>query len=83
MIISLSLKIILKSILIPNLNFAESKIEENEVYNTPDVKDNYGKDLLIIDKDFSIVSPKAAFHELFYSQNYISCPDCCKNIEKQ
>ena len=43
-----------QSILIPNLNFAESKIEENEVYNTPDVKDNYGKDLLIIDKDFSI-----------------------------
>ena len=29
-------------------------VPENEVYNTPDVKDNYGKDLLIIDKDFSI-----------------------------
>ena len=37
----------------------------------------------VIDKDFSIVFPKAAFHELFYSQNYINCPDCCKNIEKQ
>lgn len=43
-----------QSILIPNLNMADSKTSENEVYNTPDVKDNYGKDLLIKDKDFSV-----------------------------
>lgn len=43
-----------QSILIPNLNFAESKTEENEVYNSPDVKDNYGKDLIISNKDFGI-----------------------------
>lgn len=43
-----------QSILIPNLNFAESKTSENEVYNNPDVKDNYGKDLMIKDKDLSI-----------------------------
>lgn len=43
-----------QSILIPNLNMAESKTAENEVYNSPDVKDNYGKDLLIEDKDFGV-----------------------------
>ena len=43
-----------QSILIPNLNMADSKTSENEVYNSPDVKDNYGKDLLIEDRDFGI-----------------------------
>lgn len=43
-----------QNILIPNLNFAESKTAENEVYNNPDVKDNYGKDILITDKDFDV-----------------------------
>ena len=43
-----------QSILIPNLNFAESKTGENEVYNSPDVKDNYGKDLIISEKDFGL-----------------------------
>ena len=43
-----------QSIVIPKLIFAESKIAENEIYNTPDVKDNYGKDLIIKDKDFSV-----------------------------
>lgn len=43
-----------QSILIPNLNFAESKAVDNEIYNSPDVKDNYGKDILIKDKDFSV-----------------------------
>lgn len=43
-----------QSILIPNLNFAESKTAENEVYNNPDVKDNYGKDILINNKDLDI-----------------------------
>lgn len=36
-----------QTILIPNLNYAESKASENEVYNAPDVKDNYGKDITI------------------------------------
>lgn len=43
-----------QSILIPNLNMADSKTSENEVYNSPDVKDNYGKDLFIEDRDFGI-----------------------------
>lgn len=43
-----------QSILIPNLNFAESKTSENEIYNSPDVKDNYGKDLIIFKKDFTV-----------------------------
>lgn len=43
-----------QSILIPNLNYAENKSAENEVYNTPDVKDNYGKDVEIKDGDFSV-----------------------------
>lgn len=43
-----------QSILIPNLNYAESKTAGNEVYNSPDVKDNYGKDLIIKDSDFSV-----------------------------
>lgn len=43
-----------QSILIPNLNMAESKTAENEVYNSPDVKDNYGKDLLIENSDFGV-----------------------------
>ena len=45
-----------QEISIPNLNFAESKATTNEVYNTPDVKDNYGKDMLIKDNDFAIVN---------------------------
>ncbi|MCR4900248.1 MAG: hypothetical protein K5907_05470 [Treponema sp.] len=43
-----------QSVLIPNLNFAESKIIDNEVYNNPDLKDNYGKDLCIKDKDLCV-----------------------------
>ena len=43
-----------QSILIPNLNIADSKTSENEVYNSPDIKDNYGKDIFIEDKDFGI-----------------------------
>ena len=43
-----------QSVLIPNLNFAESKTAENEIYNSPDIKDNYGKDLLISDRDFGV-----------------------------
>ena len=42
------------SVLIPNLNFAESKIMDNEIYNNPDIKDNYGKDIIIKDKDLGI-----------------------------
>lgn len=42
------------NVLIPNLNFAESKITDNEVYNHPDVKDNYGNDLIIKNKDLGI-----------------------------
>ena len=41
-------------ILIPSLNYAETRAVNNEVYNSPDVKDNYGKDIIIIDKDFGI-----------------------------
>ena len=41
-------------ILIPKLSYADSKTANNEVYNSPDVKDNYGKDLAIDDKDFGI-----------------------------
>ena len=36
----------------------------------------------VIDDDFSIVFPEKAVKLLFYSHNYISCPDCCKHIEK-
>ena len=43
-----------QTILIPKLNFAENRVTSNEVYNTPDIKDNYGKDLLILGKDFAI-----------------------------
>ena len=43
-----------QSIVVPKLVFAESRIADNEIYNTPDVKDNYGKDILIKDKDFSV-----------------------------
>ncbi len=43
-----------QNILIPNLNQADNNSYANEVYNSPDVKDNYGKDLLLKDKDFSI-----------------------------
>lgn len=49
-----------QSILIPNLNFAENTTAENEVYNSPDEKDNYGKDLLISDKDFSVYNGDVA-----------------------
>ena len=41
-----------QSILIPKLNYAESQNGNNEVYNSPDVKDNYGKDLQIKNGDF-------------------------------
>ncbi len=43
-----------QNILIPNLNFAESQITDNEVYNNPDEKDNYGKDIKIKNQDLSI-----------------------------
>lgn len=43
-----------QSVLIPNLNYAESTSAENEVYNSPDVKDNYGKDILINNNDFGV-----------------------------
>lgn len=43
-----------QSILIPNLNFAENRVLDNEVYNNPDVKDNYGKDLMIKNNDLAI-----------------------------
>ena len=43
-----------QDVLIPNLNFAESKIIDNEVYNSPDEKDNYGKDIIIKNKDLGI-----------------------------
>lgn len=43
-----------QQILIPKLNFAESKTTNNEIYNSPDEKDNYGKDLMIQDGDFAI-----------------------------
>ena len=46
-------------------------------YSSQQFFDNY-----VIDDKFSIVFPKKAVHELFYSQNYISCPGCCKHIEK-
>lgn len=38
---------------IPNLNMQDSSFD-NEVYNTPDVKDNYGKDIFIEDGDFAV-----------------------------
>lgn len=41
-------------ILIPKLNYAESNVSENEVYNTHDEKDNYGKDILLISADFGV-----------------------------
>lgn len=41
-----------QSVLIPKLNFAQSQSLDNEVYNSPDVKDNYGKDVIIKNKDF-------------------------------
>ncbi|MBO4640891.1 MAG: hypothetical protein J5710_14160 [Treponema sp.] len=44
------------SILIPKLEFSESNASENEVYNSHDEKDNYGKDVLINEKDFGIVN---------------------------
>ena len=44
-----------QNILIPNLNFAESQITDNEVYNNPDEKDNYGKDIKIKNQDLSII----------------------------
>ena len=43
-----------QSIVIPNLNNSDNRVSENEVYNTPDVKDNYGKDLIIKFKDFAV-----------------------------
>lgn len=42
-----------QSLIIPNLNFADSKGNNNEVYTTPDVKDNYGCDIKIEDGDFN------------------------------
>lgn len=45
-----------KKILIPQLDMASNTSADNEVYNVPDVKDNYGSDLKIntITKDFEI-----------------------------
>jgi hypothetical protein len=43
-----------QEILIPKLNFADTRAGNNEVYNTPDVKDNYGKDLIIQSNDFAV-----------------------------
>ena len=43
-----------QKILIPNLNYAGNKSDNNEVYNSPDEKDNYGKDIFISDSDFGI-----------------------------
>lgn len=43
-----------QSILIPKLNYAESRNLNNEVYNSPDVKDNYGKDIKIKENDLSL-----------------------------
>ena len=43
-----------QKILIPKLNYADSKTVDNEVYNSPDVKDNYGNDLIIVNGDFAI-----------------------------
>ena len=43
-----------QSVLLPNLNFAESSNQDNQVYNNPDVKDNYGKDIMIKNKDIGL-----------------------------
>lgn len=43
-----------QKVLIPSLNFAETAISRNEVYNPPDVKDNYGKDMIIKNRDYAI-----------------------------
>ena len=43
-------------ILIPTLEFSESNASDNEVYNSHDEKDNYGKDVLINGKDFGIMN---------------------------
>lgn len=43
-----------QKVLIPSLNFAENGTSRNEVYNPPDVKDNYGKDMIIANGDFAI-----------------------------
>ena len=45
-----------QSILIPKLDFAESTVSENEVYNSHDNKDNYGKDILLDGKDFGVIN---------------------------
>ena len=45
-----------QSVLIPNLNYAENKTLENEIYNTIDTKDNYGKDLLIKNNDYVVIN---------------------------
>ena len=42
-----------ESVLIPNLNFAESKDNNNEIYTPPDIKDNYGSDIAIVNDDFN------------------------------
>ena len=41
-------------VLIPQLDFSLSESNSNEVYNNPDVKDNYGKDIAIRNKDFAV-----------------------------
>ncbi|MBO7517543.1 MAG: hypothetical protein J6T31_00360, partial [Methanobrevibacter sp.] len=43
-----------QKLIIPNLNFAESKGNDNEVYTPPDEKDNYGTDIKIEDGDFEL-----------------------------
>lgn len=43
-----------QSVLLPNLNFAESSSQDNQVYNDPDIKDNYGKDIKIKGKDLAL-----------------------------
>lgn len=43
-----------QKVLIPHLDFAQNQNGENEVYNKPDEKDNYGKDLIILEGDFTV-----------------------------
>ena len=42
--------------MIPKLSYSESVDLENEVYNNHDEKDNYGKDILIEDNDYSVIN---------------------------
>lgn len=45
-----------QSILIPKLEYSESNVSDNEVYNNHDEKDNYGKDILIDNKDYGVIN---------------------------